>query len=622
MTFNSTLLNPYADQAMATSTYPHCYPLRYDSDPELYYCQDISRIPCQPTVTTRLQDPHIECDKNLGWSIEWAVAFIVDHLDPKNSSDAPRILRNIRFRAAALQRDGLDAEIPYLLFNKLDETLFAGRLKNAVYLSSRKLGPEVSGATHSQGWGLDPKVKRVSIFLNQEVLQNARSPDIVATLIHHMIHAYFLIACGPQVEKEEKYGRLDHGLPFGKIMTTIKNLSEIKSRPLVSLDFGHALGPPRRFMDEYSYQRRKPSHLRRGKEKWYCSHCFSDIDPLSDGEIEQWYGEVCKPLFDLPESLRASTVQIYNECRHSIETIPRGEAPLSTESFEFVFRNQSVLVPAYHVEKFYSIGRTFEKQGSRYLEIHEDVEKGTFERFLELLHTGSYGPDPKHIHALGGEGPPIIKSPAQSEPYLVTDLRVYKMGVLMSFNELRKVAQERMNKHSITYEDPIALLKEIYDGAEPDNDLKAWVRKFLVRAPTPSDGDWMGGSWPTGEPSNLAKLESDLLGYKPRFFNLLQKSSALKYEVSQAKNDLIATGRYTPSSMYGAMDVGLRAPLGAAMGAPLVRGMGMTDVARPSVMELRWTRMPPGPTAAADPYLGIGFGYPPDFDYSLFKNVL
>ncbi|KAF2635283.1 hypothetical protein P280DRAFT_411968 [Massarina eburnea CBS 473.64] len=577
MTSGSTNLTRYPDRPWIGNRYSLYHPYQHDSEPDSYYRQPPSRGP-RPLSTialNKLQDPRLKCERNLGWSIDWAVAFIVDHLNSKNSPDAATALKHIRIRAANLEREGYIGEIPYHIFNKLDETLFAGHLKNAVYLDIRSLGPDVSGHTHSQGWGPDAKVKRVSIILNGDVLQEARSKDIVAALIHHMIHAYFLVACGPQQEKEVAYGRLGHGHHFGKIMMAIKELSAANKRPLTALDFGHSLGQSRDFYGEYHHQQRKPYRQRRAKEVWYRSQCTSDVDGLSDGEIEEWYGGVCKPLLDLPESLRTLNVTIYND-------------------------HKSVLIPASRVNPYFSIARAIEKAGSRYLEIHEDVSTETFECFLELLHTDSYSPDPKHIMRTGNKGPPVIKgTQAESEPYILTDIKMFKMGGVMGFGELKDMALERMYRHVITHEDPVALLREIYDGGEPDADLKTWTRKFLMRVPCANDavgGDWMGlsvnvgGRGPVVEPSNLAKLECEMLAYRPAFFELLESSSALKYEVSKAKRDLVSNNLYAPPSLYPNANVAIAQvarPLSPAMnayGIPVARPLGLGMPMRPQMI--------------------------------------
>ncbi|KAJ4352088.1 uncharacterized protein N0V89_007434 [Didymosphaeria variabile] len=615
MPFCPPRLTPYIDRSLVASRYSQDHPYLHDSDPESYH-QGLSLHISRPlsALALKLQDPRLKCDRNLGWNIDWAVAFLVDFLDPKNSPDAAAVLKNIRVRAQALEKEGHALEIPFRIFGKLNETLFAGHLKNAVYLELRKLHPDVSGATHTHGWGLDPKVKRVSVYLNKDTFLH-RSRDLIGTLIHHMIHAYFLIACGPQVEKETAYGRLDHGFHFGRIMTAIKKLSGLNGRPLASLDFGHTLGQTNRlFYDEYYHHRRRPFHQRSGKEKWYCSHCYSDVAALSNGELDAWYGMVCKPLLTLPEPLRSAAVQIYNPRQHILEDVPRAETTPSAASNEFIYKDKSVLVPFTKLDNFYSVRRAFEKVGCRYLELNEIIHQDTVLRFFELLHTGSYGPDAKLALSQGRKGPPDIKSPSTGEPNLLTDIRMYKMGIIMGFDELKGTALERMYKHAVTHEDPITLLQELYGCGEPDADLKAWTRKFLAKVP---EGEWDAV---VGEPSNLAKLECELMGWKARFNDLLESSSALKYEVGMVKRELVASGLYAPASGPGHGGPLTLPPRHLAPQIMLGMGMGMRHHGHltlprvpPKVEIERRAAAAAAAAVASDPYLAGSLRYADDY---------
>lgn len=598
MPFRPTQLVPYADRYEVASRYSQYPPYQYDSDPESYHQRFSSHVSRPlPTLALKLQDPRLSCDRNLGWSLDWAVAFLVDFLDPNHSPDAATGLRNIRVRAQALEKEGNALEIPFRIFNKLNEILFAGHLKNAVYLELRKLHPDVSGATYTHGWGLDPKVKRVSVYLNKDTFQQARSRDLIGALIHHMIHAYFLVACGPQVEKETAYGRLDHGAHFGKIMTTIRNLTGLHGRPLTSLDYGHTLNQRNHlFYDEYTYHQRKPyRHRSTRKEKWYCSHCPSDVPSLSNSEVEKWYTTTSKPLLTLPTPLRSSTVKIYNPLRHTLETVPRGETTPSPTSVEFIYKDNSTLVPLTHLDAFPSIRYAFEKAKCRYLELNEFISQDTILRFYELLHSGGsyYGPELKHMASVSPpgsrrKGPPVIKSPSTGEPYLLTDIRMYKMGAIISFDEVKAIALERMYRYGVTYEDPVGLLSELFGcGGEPDAEMKVWTRRFLGRGPEGDGGD--GGVWGAPgvaagrEPSNLAKLECELLGWKGRFADLLEGSSALKYEAGRVRRELVAVGVYGLGSGVGMPMTALR----GLVGPQLALGMGM-GMRRGGYLGLPW----------------------------------
>ncbi|KAF1846982.1 uncharacterized protein K460DRAFT_264433, partial [Cucurbitaria berberidis CBS 394.84] len=497
-------------------------------------------------------------DRNLGWNIDWAVAFLVHRLQT-TPGDAAESLRRIRIRAATLEREGLIQEIPYRIFNKVDEVLFAGHLKNAVFLDISSLGSDISGATYTHSWGPNTNVKRISIVLNRDALEYARARDVVAMLIHHMIHAYFLVACGPQKEEEVDYGRLDHGVHFGAIMLAIKKLSAVHGKELTPLGFGHSSAAVRYFAEEYYYPRKGGPVEREDKEKWYCSHCHCNVEGISECDIDKWYSKVCKPMFDQPKSVRVAEGTIYNDRRHEFETERRARLPPSAKSVEFIFKGNPILVASKKIDDFLGVRRAFGKAESRFLGVHKDVSEKTFLRFLEFLHTGSYRPDQHPFAAaaasLGVErnGPPIVKPQGMStEACLLADVQFAKLGILMGFDECKYYALRRMNAYGVIYEDPVAILKEIYHGYEPDPDLKAWARRFLVQAPAKTSPEYTSTSFPPSssiEPPNLIKLESEHGIHRARFLDAIDSSGALENDVNKARAELRLAGWYGVSSL-------------------------------------------------------------------------
>ncbi|KAF2188972.1 hypothetical protein K469DRAFT_471835, partial [Zopfia rhizophila CBS 207.26] len=464
---------------------------------------------------------------NLGWNIDYATAFVVSHLDPGTSPDAAETLRKIRVVAEGIHNDGLRTrEIAYRTFNKLDETLFAGHLKDAVFLDVKNMGSYVSGATYNHGQGPNPRVHRISIVLNAENHQNAPPGRILASLIHHMIHAYFLVACGPQEQEEIAYGRLGHGMHFGKILYTIKKLSGSVGRPF-PLTFSH---PPRYShrspyldYDEYGYR----SHRARGK--WYCSHCHTSIEPILQDEIDGWYNLVCGPLLELPECVQKPNVLIFKD--NELVEAPRSTSSPSAESVEFLFDEKAILVPNEKIDPCPTLKKNFGK--TRFLAIPEDVLKETLMALLEFLHTGTYSPDIGPMTAPGRKGPPVIKPVHNdSPPYLLTDIRMFKLSAALGCEEIKGVAMGRLKMQHVTHEDPISVLTEIYEGGEPDAGLRSWGRKFLSQVPY---GDFFRyGTGNGDEPPNLTKLECDM-GFKERFLDLLERSGALHIDVLKTK---------------------------------------------------------------------------------------
>jgi hypothetical protein len=553
------------------------YPYGSHSESESYYNRHSSCIP-RPLPVARLQDERFKCDRYLGWNIDWAVAFLVNHL---SSPDVADNLQRIRLQADNLFKENGPRDVACRIFNRLDQLLFAGHLKNAVYLNASHLGTDVSGATFTHGHGPNARVKRISIFLNSFLLQHARSRDIIASLIHQMIHAYFLVTCGPQDEKEEGYGRLAHGLHFGKVMNTLKKLSSAKGKPL-PLGFEHHLGRHSYYDDYYAH---RPRRQRNGK--WFSSHCHAHVEAIPEKEIDEWYDGICKPLLDLPETVQKATVLVYNDRHHNLEEVSRSmpTTPPSVESVEFLFQDKSVLVPATKIDAFISIRKAFDKAKSRYLAVPKEVDRETFMRLLELLHLGRYSPDIGPICAPGRKGPPLIKPlHHESQPFLLADVRMYKLGAAMGFDEVKGTALERMNSQSITHEDPVTVLKEIYDGADPHPDLRAWAKAFLLKGP---EGDWLDAGLGVGranssEPANIQKLDRDM-SFKTRFRDLVMGSSALQLDTMNA-NKLLYAGARVP--MYGdgvGLGMGMRMvrraspPVGAGMGIGVPpRGYGLT----------------------------------------------
>lgn len=425
-------LTPYFDRAPVPYSRYQPYPYNSLSEPdtEPHYNREYSYASSPRTsIAPRLQDERLKCQRYLGWSIDWAVAFIVNHLSPANSPDAAKNLWRIRAFAENLSKEHRTRDIAYRVFHKLDQILFAGYLKNAVYLNFQDMGVEVSGATYTHCHGPNPRVKRISIVLNSNLHQQAKPRDLIASLIHQMIHAFFLVACGPQDEKEVEYGRLSHGFHFGKVMETIKKLSAAKCKPL-PLSYGHSLGPHMYYNDYYSF---RPRRLRTGK--WYSSHCHALVDEIPEKDMAEWYTSVCHPLLELPETLQKATVLTYNERHHEFEEVPRSApttAP-SIDSVEFIFQDKAILVPAAKIDNFLSIRRAFDKTKTRYLVVPDDVDKDSFMRLLELLHLGRYSPDIGPVCAPGQKGPPVIKGlHHESPPYLLTDVRMFQLGALMS----------------------------------------------------------------------------------------------------------------------------------------------------------------------------------------------
>ncbi|OAL46774.1 hypothetical protein IQ07DRAFT_472471, partial [Pyrenochaeta sp. DS3sAY3a] len=439
-------------------------------------------------------------------------------------------------RAVALEKQGLVLEIPYRLFDRLDDALFAGQLKDTIFLDIERLDSNIPGATYTASSSPNPQVRRISILLNTRVFEYATSREIVAILIHHMIHAYFLVACGPQQEDEVDYGRLSHGVHFCKILYTIQDLSAAYVRDVLPINFRLSTGESLGLAVKRFSPWRQTSFERGEKERWYHSHCCCSIEDTSRSHVEQWYRSCCRPMIDLPKSIRNLEVYCCRNHPFRVEINRRARLPPSAETVEFLFDGRPIIVERKHIEGFPSVRKAFYKAYSRFLCVHHDIETPTFYRFLNILHTCSYQPNLLGRASIRGTEPPIIRPTySDAEPLLLCDIRFATLGILMGFDECKNYGLNCMNSHSALHEDPITILREIYCNEDPDPDLRAWVREFLVRMPTSLLGS-------VTEPPNLIKLKSDYLPHCLRFAAIVNASSALEDDVNRAQAEIKRAG--------------------------------------------------------------------------------
>jgi hypothetical protein len=73
--------------------------------------------------------------------------------------------------------------IAYQAFNALNEVVFAGKFKDAVFLEFKGVYPNVSGATYIPGYHPNLRVTRIAIFLNSDSHKEAILDQFFASLL-------------------------------------------------------------------------------------------------------------------------------------------------------------------------------------------------------------------------------------------------------------------------------------------------------------------------------------------------------------------------------------------------------------------------------------------------------
>ncbi|KAJ9656564.1 hypothetical protein H2201_008497 [Coniosporium apollinis] len=460
-------------------------------------------------------------------------------------------------------------------FHIFEKVIFVDKLKRHVRLRWDHLPGDITGATFKPDV-ISPDLPTITICLNADVLRNGSQDDIIASLLHQMIHAYFLAVCKHTKTKEGIDERLEHGKHFGAIMHEIKNAAAKaqNSRHALPLNFGQKVQYPL-----YDGWQGHPRGLQYGYDlvglrdlDLDCSDCQTDIKNIEAADIDSWYSKTCEPAYKRETTVHCVAVD------GALVGSPREMATPAEDWVEFIYDDKAVIFPRYQAERYDSLKKHFAGD-KRELQIPA-VPLDVFNMLCKFVIQRSYGPDISRVQEKDAKGPPIIRTyEKDSTKYLVSDIQMYKLGKAIGFDELSKTALKRLNEQHFTHNDPVAALKEIYDPEtfypstvckdkdkegekngkkDPDPTLRTWALSFLKRHITPK---------PTHAfltTSNLASLQA----FKPdndddpSFAALCAAHDTLAKDVAKAQEYFAALG-YAPlplpkdvfslAGLYGAL---------------------------------------------------------------------
>lgn len=110
-------------------------------------------------------------------------------------------------------------DLPFMVFDALDERLFRSVLKGNVYICWAPLPGGIYGTTSRPGLNGSP---RITIKLNSRA---PKDPSVtLGALLHQMIHAYYLQCCGHKNKKVVGKGyNLSHGEGYHNLYRSIKD---------------------------------------------------------------------------------------------------------------------------------------------------------------------------------------------------------------------------------------------------------------------------------------------------------------------------------------------------------------------------------------------------------------
>lgn len=512
-------------------------------------------------------------------------------------------------------------QVPFKVWQSLDNGLFMGRLSGAVYLNwdhQNFFDHATPGQTFAPKKLQRPRdIERVAILLNpafmalrmqhpaqQNVPMGEARDEFLATLIHQMVHAWFMRVCGRQNKGGDSDQRLKHGEGFWKIMTAIADASKSSDTQYGpnATPFGDILKRVHKPLDEDAGNH-VPRHVQRYLEEECYDHsvCSTAIASIKDkSEIDAWYKKTSGAAKD------ATTNDVYDFDADTLEAkaTPRHEKGSPSSYIEVVWEKKNFAYKRKGLEKdFDSLKQKF-TDGRRVLSLPRGVDATTFRILDSFLKSGSdYKPSlsplpPAGIPLLSG---PFRKDDAQKDklPTLWFDVRAHKLGTAMQFPELANHALARLNTQRTLRTCPLSALSEIYANASaltlvtpaptaklavpntaldtgvPADELRAWARAFMLAT---HPGSANGGFYA----SNLFVMERHCGGAGVQGLLASSMSAELEQDYGVV---LTALWEKTPRSMFpvgGVFGAGGEPALTATPVNPrALAGGGMPDV--PSV---------------------------------------
>ncbi|KAK2789218.1 hypothetical protein FQN52_006310 [Onygenales sp. PD_12] len=365
----------------------------------------------------------------------------------------------------------------YQVFDTLDKELFRGILKDEVYLRTKSYDTYYHGTTSI------PNIEdsRITITLNVKTAAGIRFEDLLATLIHHMAHAYFLVCCGDAWSSGTDKYRLDHGLGYSCVLYKIMEVFRPKGIELLDL-----------FHPFFTYEPTKGGPAESSNGRISCPYYCGDYEDKETCRI--WSSELKGMKLDKKDIIHPKTHYFHTVDLEKGKFTPvlRSRHPIDRD--EFVELHYSTYAIPIAAEDLLNHPRllTVAKDNGSIIKVPAKSD-GIFLAFYNYINNGDYAPRPLPVAAKDKRASLIKAYQPKGPEYILTDIRVFILASKLDFDDLRAHALKRLlYSYEYMHEDPMAPLEEIYNDKgfkrEGDkNKLREWVQKFLARA-RPEDG--------------------------------------------------------------------------------------------------------------------------------------
>lgn len=523
-----------------------------------------------------LRDKSLDHAGDLGWSLEYATAWCYKHLVGNRTEVADAVDR-------VRELPVVEKQTPFIIFDFLDKALFGGKLHGMVYMRWKSMISSSTGTTSAPG--VIAGIPRICIDLNKSPFEDddVDIDDLLDSLIHQMIHASFLVACGAQPKGAQQDGRLMDGLHFGVIMYTIRDITRRCRGGLLDMIFyavervdGCAWRPEGRGFIAIDPRGNAVGSAPADGQ----SHCNRDNRKIRPAQIKNWQVEAYAVAID--DDMESKGNEIHDLGADSkLVPVDRLKGPPSASYVELIWDKKRVMVPREKAVGYKSIKKPIEKNSRMELQLPECDFK-TFCQVYNFFTKGSTGTESKESRiedasaGIHKKGPPVILSVTspkdKSSAGLIVHLDLFKVAEGIKFEELEHHCLQQIWSLPATTDDPIDALKTLYNDKDNKgpihSELHKWARAFLSRRDEGSSDQRLAFGWRNHYQdlyhgsSNYEKLMSF---HQEKFLELYHRNPALKEDCKIVWAEMCMDGgllQPRASQWFGVPDMAEAPPFG------------------------------------------------------------
>lgn len=456
-----------------------------------------------------------------------AVVKIIEWLSkPEGRRKARHALEVVRGHA---RRQEKPKRLPFSVWQTLDDGFFEGKLSPAIYcnwdssVSSSLPGVAYAAGSHHHN---GRRVERIAVLLSPRFFfkrkHNTKEivmDEMIAALLHQMLHAYFLHVCVP-FGKKPSQECLSHGEGFWKVMHEIGALSketDSRFRNSRGWEFAEIM---QRLYKPTGHDHQHKSLLSEDLSSGEHTNCRLEFQKRVDREkANEWY----KQISSAAKEDTGNDLYTIDPNTLDVNPVPRHEKGSPIDHIEVLWDGKAFSYQCNPIESnIDSLTRMLTTSGKRQLSLPHKIDRTSFALLDSFLKSGvDYSPP---LPGLGSypSGIPILSyplhNPTNQPNLLLHDVLAYKLGCALSIPELCNRALSRLNTARKVHADPIPALAEIYntqspfstlayptfpntaknrdpaaesstyDTPTPPEALRTWARAFMLATPASAAG--------------------------------------------------------------------------------------------------------------------------------------